>query len=86
MKTLFAVIATAVMMLGARSGLADDSFYCGDSIISTGDEKFSVEQHCGKPDQIEEDKWIYERGPEQMTLIVHFDQDIVSLIEEVPND
>jgi hypothetical protein len=37
MKTLFAVIGTAIMMLGARSGLADDSFYCGDSIISTGD-------------------------------------------------
>jgi len=79
-------IAAAVVLCAASSASADEEFRCQGHIISDGDQRVSVEEHCGRPDSMEENKWIYDRDKSRGIIIVHFDQDTVSLIEEVPRD
>jgi hypothetical protein len=45
-----------------------------------------VLEHCGEPTEKDGNHWIYDRGPEKLMVVVHFDQDVVSLIEELPKD
>jgi hypothetical protein len=51
-------------------------FTCGGDLIMPGDSKAHVEKHCGSPSSISGgDTWIYERGPEQFTVTIHFEAD-----------
>lgn len=79
-------IAAAVLLFAASSASADEGSRCRGHIISDGDRRVSVEEHRGKPDSREENKWIYERDTSRGIVTVHFDQDMVSLIEQVPRD
>ncbi len=86
MKKPVMSIVVAVVLSWAGNASADEEFRCQGHIISDSDQRVSVEEHCGRPDSMEENKWIYDRDKSRGIIIVHFDQDTVSLIEEVPRD
>jgi hypothetical protein len=74
--------AALLALAGAASG--DDNFTCGEHIIESGFQKAIVLEYCGEPTERGDSEWIYDRGDERFLVVVHFDGDIVSLIEEVP--
>ena len=82
MKTL----AAFLMVVLSAAAWGSETVVCHGHIISDGDPKIKVLKHCGEPTDREGEKWVYDRGPEKFLLVVHFDGDQVSLIEEVPRD
>ena len=85
MKAACAILAAA-FAVGSSSAWSSEAFRCGGHIISDGDKKVKVLEHCGEPTERDDNHWVYDRGPEKLMVIVHFDQDVVSLIEELPKD
>ena len=83
MKAACAIVAT-VLVVGSSAAWSSEAFRCGEHIISDGDQKVKVLEHCGQPMEKEGNKWIYDRGHEKFLVVVHFDQDVVALIEAVP--
>lgn len=84
-ETVKTVVIMAMIALSSAAW-ASETATCGGHIISNGDPKVTVLEHCGEPTDREGDRWVYDRGPEKFLLIIHFDADQVSLIEEVPRD
>ena len=71
-------------MAVAGGAHADGSFYCGEHIIENGMQKAVVAEYCGQPTTEEDGHWIYDRGEEMFLIVVHFDGDEVSDIQQVP--
>ena len=81
MKFSTNIFVACVLASGAAS--ADDSFSCGMHIVSVGDHRDTVLEHCGQPTTIEGATWTYDRGPEKFDVIVHFNAaDEADRIEE----
>lgn len=85
MKSACAILAAA-LVVGSSSAWSSEAFRCGGHIISDGDKKVKVLEHCGEPTRKDDNHWIYDRGLEKLMVVVHFDQDVVSLIEELPKN
>jgi len=81
---LGSVLAPAVLLAMAGTAYGDDNFYCGETIIENGMQRAMVLEYCGEPTAREGDQWIYDRGDEQFLVVLHFDGDQVSEIEQVP--
>jgi len=86
MRNYVAISAFVALWLGTSAVAIGDTFVCQGEIIEEGMQKIIVEEKCGKPTELEGDQWVYDRGPEYELMIIHFDGDVVSLIEEVPRD
>jgi len=65
----------SALLLAATSVNADDSFRCGSHIIDVGDPREDVLEYCGKPTIEEGWTWTYERGSEELRMVIHFDAD-----------
>lgn len=64
-----------------------DSFRCGNGIVEDGMSMDKVQELCGAPTQQLGDRWIYDRGPDKFTIIIHIEQDnTVGMIEEKSPD
>lgn len=62
-----------------------DGFRCGGQIIEQGMSLNKVREYCGPPTQDAGDRWIYNRGPEQFTIIIHVQPDnTVGQIDQAP--
>lgn len=62
-----------------------DSFRCSGQIIEVGASMNKVLENCGPPTQDLGDRWIYNRGSDQFTIIVHVQPDnTVGQIEQAP--
>lgn len=62
-----------------------DSFRCGTYLVETGMSLNKVQEYCGPPTRQTGDKWIYERGPDQFTIVIHVQPDnTVGSIDEKP--
>ncbi len=85
MKAVCAIAAVA-LVFGSSVAWSSEAFRCDGHIISDGDSKIKLIEHCGQPTEKEGNKWIYDRGHQKFIIVVHFDDDVVSLIEEVPRD
>ena len=60
-----------------------DSFRCANGIVEDGMPMTKVQELCGAPTQQLGDRWIYDRGPDKFTIIIHVEQDnTVGMIEE----
>jgi hypothetical protein len=60
-------------------------FRCGGQIIDVGMSLNKVQEYCGPPTENTGDRWIYNRGPDQFTIIIHVQPDnTVGMIEEQP--
>ena len=60
-----------------------DSFRCGNGIVEDGMPLAKVQEMCGAPTQQMGDRWIYDRGPDKFTIIIHVEADnTVGMIEE----
>ena len=60
-----------------------DSFRCANGIVEDGMPMTKVQELCGAPTQQTGDRWIYNRGPEKFTIIIHVEPDnTVGMIEE----
>jgi hypothetical protein len=89
MKTpIFAALLSLGLALGLPSiAVADADFYCGSTIIEEGMMLTRVQQLCGPPTEQTGDRWIYDRGPEEFTVIIHVSPDgTVGLIEQEQQD
>ena len=73
-RSITAMLSTALSFV-AVVAYGSEGFDCGGHIISAGDSKAEVEEHCGPPSSNEGSTWIYERGSEQFTVTVHFEAD-----------
>jgi hypothetical protein len=76
-----------IILLAGMSGtaFANDSFRCGAKIVEMNMSRAEVLERCGPPTVETGDQWVYDRGPDQFTIIVHFaPNDTVSRIEEQP--
>jgi hypothetical protein len=75
-----AFIALALVAAGPVSA---DSFYCGSRLIEEGMTRDEVIKHCGEPDSKTIQNWVYDRGPEQFDVTIHFlDNGTISRIQE----
>ena len=64
-----------------------EGFRCGSHIIDNGMALERVQEYCGEPTRQTDDRWIYDRGPDKFTVIIHVQPDnTVGLIEERPHD
>jgi hypothetical protein len=64
-----------------------ESFRCGSHIIDEGMEKEKVLEYCGSPTSERGWTMIYNRGPEQFDMLVHFGANgKVNRIEEASED
>lgn len=60
-------------------------FRCSGQIIDVGMSMNKVLENCGPPTQDLGDRWIYNRGPDQFTIIIHVQPDnTVGQIEQAP--
>jgi Protein of unknown function (DUF2845) len=60
-----------------------DSFRCGSHLVETGMTLEKVQEYCGAPTEQTGDRWIYARGPDKFTVIIHIQPDnTVGMIEE----
>jgi hypothetical protein len=80
--SVYTLIGSALLLVITTAN-ADDSFRCGTHIIDVGDQREEVLEHCGQPTTEEGWTWTYDRGPEEMRVLVHFEADgTVGRIEE----
>lgn len=91
MNTRFRLATPALVMtvaLGSSSAaIGDEGFYCGEKIIETNMSTATVLKLCGQPTEQLGDRWIYERGSDKFTVVLHIaPDDTVSLIEMQPAD
>jgi len=68
-------ILLATLALSATFVARADDFYCGQTIIEEGMEQNQVLQYCGEPSSRFGYKWVYDRSPEQLDMLVHFEPD-----------
>ena len=62
-----------------------DSFRCGSHLVENGMALAQVQEYCGAPTQQTGDRWIYQRGEDKFTIIIHVQPDnTVGMIEEQP--
>ena len=74
-------------VLGSSSALASDSFTCGEKIVETGMSLSKVRELCGDPTAQSGDRWIYDRGPDELVIVLHIaPDDTVSYIEAQPRE
>jgi len=85
LKIRSALVPAALLAI-AGTAHGDDGFYCGEHIIEQGMNKDLVVEYCGQPTTEEGDHWIYNQGEGDFLVVVHFDGDQVSLIEQVPKE
>jgi hypothetical protein len=85
MKTKCALAAAGLLAV-AGAASADHPFTCGERIIDDGEQKALVLEYCGEPTDREGNQWIYDQGAQRFLIVVHFDGDVVTLIEQVPRD
>jgi len=77
MKLAFTYLALVAILLVAPAGaFADTGFRCGTYIVSQGLFMEKVLEYCGEPtERMDDDTWVYNRGSEEFTVIVHFAPD-----------
>lgn len=63
------------MLAIAPYASADDEFYCGSKIVTEGLSKAQVLERCGEPRDKSVDQWVYDRGPDDFDVLLHFDGD-----------
>lgn len=65
------------------SAFASGSFRCGSHIVETGMSLDKVREYCGEPTTQSGDRWIYDRGAEELVIVIHVQPDnTVGAIEE----
>ena len=73
----------SVLTLVATAVFADVGFRCGQHLIDVGDQREDVLEYCGEPTSQSGYTWIYDRGPTQFKILVHFEPDgTVNRIED----
>jgi len=65
----------ALLFAPCAGAFAADSFRCGSDVSSQGVHWDKVLENCGEPTERSEDTWVYDRGPEDFTVTVHFGAD-----------
>ena len=83
MKSAISFATLCLVLSAATSAVAGEGFRCGERLIEVGMPDYKVKEACGEPTQVQGDQWVYERGSELFTVIVHFLPDnTVGRIEE----
>jgi hypothetical protein len=83
MKYSIGVLIGSALLLAFSAASADDAFRCGQHNIKLGDSREHVLEHCGKPASESGWTWTYDRGSEELSVVVHFEADgTVNRIEE----
>lgn len=77
-----------ILALGpAQFAFADGDFTCGGHIIEQGMELEQVKEYCGPPTDDTGDTWVYDRGPDELIVIIHVEADgTVGDIENQPHE
>jgi hypothetical protein len=57
-----------------------DTFRCGTKLVDVGDSEYDLLDRCGEPSARDGNRWIYDRGPEQLTIIVKVGEGVVRSI------
>ena len=84
-------ITTGLLALGLAVGpssyaFADGDFICDGHIIEEGMSTSQVKEFCGPPTDETGDRWTYDRGPDELIIVLHIGgDDTVSDIEEQPH-
>jgi hypothetical protein len=66
----------AGLALGTASvARASDDFRCNGHIIEEGMDLDEVQGYCGPPTNQSGDRWIYDRGPEELLIVLHVEPD-----------
>jgi hypothetical protein len=66
----------AGLALGAASmARASEDFTCNGHIIEEGMDLDVVQSYCGPPRDQSGDRWIYDRGPDELLIILHVQPD-----------
>ena len=68
-------VLLATVALTATFAARADTFYCGEKLIDEGMEQNLVLQYCGEPSSRFGNHWVYDRGPEEMDMLVDFEAD-----------
>lgn len=87
-KAIAVVFLAATGVAFAQDGTETDTFNCGQGFIEAGTPKAEVQRLCGEPtSQPAEDRWVYNRGPEQFTTTIYFEaDDTVGRIDQAPTE
>ena len=57
-----------------------DSLRCGTKLVDVGDSVYELLDRCGEPSAREGNRWIYDRGPEKLKMIVRVGEGVVQSI------
>jgi hypothetical protein len=57
-----------------------DSLRCGTKLVDVGDSVYELLEKCGEPSAREGNRWIYDRGPEKLKMIVRVGEGVVRSI------
>ncbi|MGD2083499.1 MAG: DUF2845 domain-containing protein [Chromatiales bacterium] len=61
--------AVALTAVGVQQAPAA-TMRCGTELIDVGASVYDLEKECGQPSSRQGDEWIYDRGPEELRMIV----------------
>jgi hypothetical protein len=75
MKHALITVPAIFLLLSAPFASAEVGFRCGTHLIDVGDRQEDVLKHCGEPTSQSGWTWIYDRGPSEFDIIVHFEAD-----------
>lgn len=82
------IISGCTLLLFLPTAFAEVGFRCGTHLIDVGDPRDDVLEHCGEPTSREGGyTWIYDRGPTEFKILVHFEPDgTVNRIENADDE
>ena len=71
-----------ILMLGTLSmqQACADSLRCGTDLVDVGDSEYDLLDKCGEPSAREGNKWVYDRGPDTLTMIVRVGEGVIQSI------
>jgi hypothetical protein len=66
-----ATTASLIMLLLAYTAHAE-TFRCGTHIIDRSMSADEILEACGEPSSRQPDEWVYDRGPGELAMRIHF--------------
>jgi len=81
LKTSYYALLAVGMLAAVYSNAV--AMRCGTELVDEGDTQHEVSLKCGKPTCVEQNRWIYDVGPDEFIKVLHFQGGQVQFIDDV---
>lgn len=79
LKTSYALLAVGMLAAVYSNAVA---MRCGTELVDEGDTQHEVALKCGEPTYVEQNRWIYNVGPDEFIKVLHFRGGQVHFIDD----